>query len=227
MKALSWKDVDEIAGRFNRLNPYNRRLVRNILKIEDINFVDSDPHKLRRQLFGYAISAKRYALCEQTGGDISIVKASGHGLGYLYPPKAGFNKKTDAPKWVTDAWDYLLRKELGLASKELAWFDFPTMMRMALASPNVMREHRPEWLTPFNFFFFPVLSDLDGYPAGYNRTNFKFITPFTSDRRKLKKLRGINLCDGRHYETQMFPNGKQDKVVPESFRTILRLCMAN
>ena len=121
-----------------------------------------------------------------------------------------------------EAWDWLLRNELGLPSQELAWLDYPAMMRMALTSPNVMRTHRPEWLSPFNFFFLPLISDLGGYPAGCDRSNFKFITQFSSDRRTWKKLTGINLCDGRPYRMEMFPNGKQDKVVPESFRIILR-----
>lgn len=223
VKALSWKEDETIAGRFNKLNPYNRSLVPEFLKIENINFVDSDPHKLRRQLFGYAISAKRYVLYSQKGADISILKASGHGLGYLYPPKVGFNKDANAPKWIVEAWNWLLRNELGLPSQEPAWLDYPAMMRMALTSPNVMRAHRPEWLSPFNFFFLPLLSDLGGYPAGCDRSNFKFITQFSSNRRTWKKLTGINLCDGRTYRMEMFPNGKQDKVVPESFRTILRL----
>jgi len=186
------------------------------LKIEDVNFVDSDTSKPRRQLFGYAISAKRYALYTETDCDISIVKASGHGLGYLHSPKSGFNKAADAPKWIVEAWDWLLRKELGLPCKEPAWLDYPAMMRMALTSPNVMRRDRPEWLTPFNFFFLPLLSDLGGYPAGFDRSNFKFITPFSSTPRKWKKLTGINLRDGQRYRMQMFPNAKQDKVVPDS-----------
>ncbi len=222
-RALAWEEVQKIADRFNALNPYNRELVRDILKIEDINFVDSDPHKPRRQLFGYAVSAQRYVLYSQTDGDVSIVKASGHGLGYLYPPKDGFNKDADAPEWVVEAWDWLLRKELGLPCREPAWLDYPAMMRMTLTSPNVMRNHRPEWLSPFNFFFFPLLSDLGGYPAGCDRSNFKFITPFSSNRRKWAKLEGINLFDGQHYGMEMFPNGKQNKVIPESFRIILRL----
>jgi len=79
VKALSWEEVQAIAARFNALNPYNRQLVRDILKIEDINFVDSDSNKPRRQRFGYAISAKRYALYSQSDTGISIVKASGQG----------------------------------------------------------------------------------------------------------------------------------------------------
>jgi hypothetical protein len=223
VKALSWKEVDEIAERFTALNPYNRSLVKEILKIEDINFVDSDPGKPRLQLFGYAISAKRYALYVQKGNDIKIVKASGHGLGYLYAPKDGFNQSAKAPEWVVEAWDWLLRKELGLPSTEPAWLDLPAMMRMVLTSPNVMRYNRPEWLAPFNFFLFPLLSDLGGYPAGCDRSNFKFIVPFNSDREQWGSLQGINLVDGQPYGMDMVPNGKQDKVVPESFRIMLRL----
>jgi hypothetical protein len=62
-----------------------------------------------------------------------------------------------------------------------------------------------------------------GYPAGCNRSNFKFIAPFSSSRRNWKKLAGINLFDGRNYAMEMTPSGKQNKVVPESFRIILRL----
>jgi hypothetical protein len=223
VKALSWAEVKAIAERFNTLNPYDPELVPDILKIEDINFVDSDPNKPQRQLYGYAISAKRYALYSETHGDISIVKASGHGLGYLYPPEDGYNKNADAPEWVVKAWDYLLRKELGLKSMEPEWLDLAAMMRMTLTSPNVMRSHRPEWLAPFSFFFLPLLSDLDGYPTGCDRSNFKFITPYTSNRERWAKLKGLNLIDGRHYQIEMVPTGKQDRVVPESFRIILRL----
>jgi hypothetical protein len=223
VKALSWRKVASIARNFNRLNPYKHRLVKELLKIEDINFVDCDPRKPPRQLFGYAISAKRYALYTRTEKDIEIVKASGHGLGYLYPPKDGFNKSADAPDWVVEAWDWLLRQELGLASREPIWLGLPAMMRMALTSPNVMRTHRPEWLAPFNFFFFPLISDLGGYPAGHDRSNFRFIAPFTSERGKWSTLEGINVIDEQPYSMEMVPSGKQDKVVPESFGIILRL----
>jgi hypothetical protein len=97
------------------------------------------------------------------------------------------------------------------------------MMRMALTSPNVMRTHRPEWLAPFNFFFFPLISELGGYPAGHDRSNFRFITPFTSNREKWPTMEGINLFDEQPYAMEMFPSGKQNKVVPESLRIILRL----
>ena len=92
------------------------------------------------------------------------------------------------------------------------------MMRMTLTSPNVMRDRRPEWLSPFNFFLVPLLSDLGGYPAGCDRSNFKFITPYNSNRQSWKKLTGINLCDGLEYGLQMFPDDEQKMVVYEPIK---------
>ena len=223
IKSLSWKKVDQIADSFNQLNPFNPKLVKNILKIEDVNYVDSDPGNQRRQVFGYAISAKRYALYTRTENDICVVKASAHGLGYLYPPKDGFDEGASAPQWVSEAWDWLLRLEFGLRHSQPSWITLPAMMRVVLTSPNVLRDRQPEWLRPFNFFFLPVLSELSGYPAGFDPSSFKFIVPFSTDRKNWGTLSGINLCDGQNYEMEMFPNGKQDKVVAETFQTILRL----
>jgi hypothetical protein len=225
VKALSWKEVDEIAAKFNALNPFDRDVVKDLLKVEDVNFFDSDPTKPRRQLFGYANSAKRYALYEVTGGDISIVKASGHGLGYLYPPAEGFNADAAAPEWIAEAWAWLLRRELGLPCKEPSWLDYPAMIRMTLSSPNVLSQRRPEWLRAFNFFLLPLLSDLDGYPAGCNKANFRFIMPFNSDRTSWANAKGVNMLNGQEcqeYGIEIVPSGKQDKVVPESIRIILR-----
>ena len=80
-KALSLKEVKGISDRFNKINPYDPALVNDLLKIEDVNYVDSDPEKPFRQLHGYAISAKRYALFTRSRNEIRVEKASGHGLG--------------------------------------------------------------------------------------------------------------------------------------------------
>src|SRR5947207_15080468 len=61
INALSWKQVEEISERFLTLNPYDRSAVPDsILKIEDDNF-DPKTNK-QRQVYCFAISAKRYAL---------------------------------------------------------------------------------------------------------------------------------------------------------------------
>lgn len=228
IKSLPVRKIKSIAKRFNQLNPYNRRLVPELLKIEDINFAESDSHNSSPCLWGYAIAAKRYALYTKTEKDISIVKASGHGLGYLLAPReneAGNDENEDddqSPPWVAEAWDWLLRKEFGLECKQPSWLRLPAMMRMAMTSPNVLKSDRPYWLAPFNFFYFPLLSDLGGYPPGFDRSTFRFITAPESNRTKWNKLRGINLLDGKPYRISMRPDGKRSTVVPESFQIVLR-----
>jgi hypothetical protein len=223
--ALSLDEVKGIAQRFRQLNPYDPSLVPEILKIEDVNFLNSNPSEPFRQLFGYAISAKRYALYSRTGNEIKIEKASGHGLGYLFGPKE--NKKEfedeETPQWVMEAWEYLLRRTLNLSRKDPDWLDLPAMMRMVVTTPNVFKHRRPEWLGPFNFFLFPLLSEtFGGYPSGFDKSNFVFITPYESDRTKWSSLEGVNLADGQPYQISMRPSLRQDKVMPESFRILLR-----
>jgi hypothetical protein len=228
VKTLTHVQVEAIAKKFNKLNPYNPDLVHEILKIEDINHVDSNPRKPYRQLFGYAVSAKRYTLFTESNKDISIEKASGHGLGYLFAPKERDSDKDDAedeeetPEWVLEAWEHLLRKEFKYRAKEPDWLGLPAMIRMVMSSPNVMRKQRPEWLAPFNFFLFPIISDVgSGYPAGFDRSSFQFITPAETDRKKWKRLEGINLWDEQIYQISMAPDPNQRKVTPDSFQIIL------
>ena len=230
IRALSFDEIKSIANRFNRLNPYDPECVKDTLKVEDVNFTDSDPNQSPRQLFGYAIAAKRYALYAETKNNISVVKASGHGLGYLFAPKKNQRDEKsgddteaddDVPVWVVEAWEWLIRRELGLSGRGPTWLSLPAMMRMTMTSPNVMRHNRPDWLAPFNFFLFPLISDLGGYPPGLDRTTFNFIVPFEPDRRKWKTLEGINLWDEQIYRIAMRPDGRRSTVVPESLRIIL------
>jgi hypothetical protein len=229
VKTLTHGQIKAIARKFNELNPYNPNLVWDILKIEDVNHVDSDPHKPFRQLFGYAVSAKRYTLFTKSSTDISIEKASGHGLGYLFAPKEQTTDENDSdeesgetPEWVLEVWEYLIRKEFGYKRQKPDWLRLPAMMRMVMTSPNVLRNRRPDWLAPFNFFFFPLLSETDGYPFGFDKTNFQFITPPETNRKKWVRLKGINLLDGQTYQISMVPDPKQRKVFPDSFQVILK-----
>ena len=68
---------------------YDRTVAKkSILNPVDANYVDSDPDKPQRQLYGNSISAKRYALYEKIGdADTKIVDPKAHGIGFLYPPR--------------------------------------------------------------------------------------------------------------------------------------------
>ena len=132
VRALSYTAVKAIAKRFSVLNPYSAKAVREILKIEDINFVGSNPRNQPQQLFGYAVSAKRYALFTKSRSSISIVKCSGHGLGYLLSPVKARPEDEDleTPGWISEAWAWLLQKELKLKSRSPKWLNRAAMMRM-------------------------------------------------------------------------------------------------
>jgi hypothetical protein len=83
--ALSWPQVERIRERFAQLNPYDRAVPGSILEVEKENIdpESGDP----RQLWAYAISAKRYALFNlDEAGEPVLRKWSEHGLGHLSIP---------------------------------------------------------------------------------------------------------------------------------------------
>ena len=190
VKALSWKQVDRLVARLDSLNPYDRRIVQDtLLKIEDVNF-DARGH--RRELHGYAIAAKRYALITRTAdGGIKLAKASGHGLGYLYRPAEGFDKALGEHMWVVEAWHWLIRQALGLPCDAPAWFSLPAMMRIAITTPEVLKSlqtrqrGRPygERVKPFNFVLSPLIDPFGGYPQGTTREVCTLVAPFTEASR--------------------------------------------
>ncbi len=207
VKALSWADEESVVASFEQLNPYDRTVVcSSILKVENVNF-SSDGKQ--RQLYGYAIAAKRYALFTRTAdGGIQVEKASGHGLGFLYPPKPGFDDSADAPIWVVEAWDWILREALGLPAIEPSWFGLPAMMRLAITTPEVLKvlQVRQKGLPyrdrtkPYNFVLSPIIDRLTGgHPVGADPDRFTLIAPFTPDPSRWYGLSYVNVHDGKSY----------------------------
>jgi hypothetical protein len=217
VKALSWKRVRRIANKFASLNPYDPKAVPgSILKIEDVNF---DASGNQRQLYGYAISAKRYVLYQRTKNNLTIVDPKAHGLGYLFPPKSFSD---EGPDWTFEAWDWLLREMLGLPRSEPSWFGLPAMMRIVLSTPHVL--HRLNRSTrPYNFLLCPLIDTVTGYPAGIDPNHFTLITPFTKQRGRWMDAECINVCDGKPYRLASCQSGKLDRVIAQTFGYVLRL----
>ena len=135
VRAIAWKEVEEICDELNHLNPYDPKLVGEILKIEDCNY---DRAGNQHQLYGLAVSAKRYVVYKRKKDGIEIIKPSEHGLGIVfvpdkrkrYKPEDCKDQETDYPRWIVEAWARLLddhfRKikdpEDALLTREL-WFD--------------------------------------------------------------------------------------------------------
>ena len=119
-RILSWAEVDGIADRFTALNPYNPTFVKgSILNLVDANYIDPETKDRRRQLYGYSIAAKRYALYEKIGSnDIKILDPKAHGIGFLYPPEdSPKDWDNDVPKWTFEMWDYIIRGAIKLKRK--------------------------------------------------------------------------------------------------------------
>jgi hypothetical protein len=101
---LSFAQVDRIVDRFTTLNPYNPELVGgSILELEEWN-LDPDTGE-RRQLYCYAISAKRYALYNLEDGRPLLRKWSEHGLGHLLNP---LDQKAEDRDLARHVWQQIL-----------------------------------------------------------------------------------------------------------------------
>lgn len=204
VRILTWKEVRNIADRFSSLNPYDRKIVKgSILNLVDANYIDSDPQESQRQLYGYSIAAKRYALYEKIGKkDIKIVDPKAHGVGFLYPPKDSSKEWiSDIPEWISEMWDYIIRGSLNLDRKIPAWINMPQMMRLTITTCNVLKLLGAwEIARPYNFLLLPMVDPLFGY-AFYRRSNEKvlLVCPFSSKQDQWFDLECVNIHDGKKY----------------------------
>jgi hypothetical protein len=204
LRVLTWKEARDIAERFSSLNPYDRKAVKgSILNLVDANFVDSDSAKLQRQLYGYSIAAKRYALYEKNGkSDIIVVDPKAHGIGFLYPPEdSPKNWGKEVPRWIYQLWDFILRGALDLPRKSLSWLDLPQMMRLTITTCNVL-EMLGEWkiARPYNFLLLPMVDPLYGY-AFHRKSDEKvlLVCAYSSKQKEWMSLPCINVYDGKQY----------------------------
>jgi len=173
IKAITWKQVKDICAQLNGLNPYDPDVITDILKVEECNFDrNGNPH----QLYGLAVSAKRYVIYTRKKNRIEIIKPSEHGLGIVYVPdkRARYkpvdckDRETDYARWIVEAWERLLADhfrslkdpEDALATHELWFADLPAVMRVRVTTPNVLkalRKRDPGAAKPYNFALSPIL----------------------------------------------------------------------
>ena len=226
INALSWKEVERIAKRFESLNVYDQKKVKgSILKIEKVNF-----HKGRQiELYGYAISAKRYVLYRYNShGNVVLVDAKAHGLGYLFPPKDGTpdDPETD---WIYEVWRSVLANEViaprfrpgQIIAERPTWFKIPAMMRMTVSTPAVLgllKKHT----RPFNFLHVPLPlhgSEDDIVQGG----KFTLVMPFSTDREAWEHTQAIDTRTGKHHSIYagIDPKGRTRKVEVKTYGLIV------
>jgi len=229
IRILSWAEVQAIVDKFAALNPYNRKIVKgSILNLVDGNYVNSDPKKPQRQLYGYSIAAKRYALYVRIGqNDINIIDPKAHGIGFLYPPKdSPKDWKEDVPQWIYEMWDYIVRGALKLKRKAPSWLDIPQMMRLTITTYNVL-EMLGEWeiARPYNFLLLPMVDPTFGY-AFYRRANDKvlLVSEFSSKQKCWFEMGCVNIHSGKKYRMVDCTKEKDSRynvVFPSQFARLL------
>lgn len=202
VRALSWAQVRDLAGRFAALNPYDRSAVPgSVLKIEGENFDSQDQ---QRQLYCYAISAKRYALFTRTPKGVpQLIKNTEHGLGHLRNPT---DVDSDDRDWIAQDWLTIIRRALGCRTRALPFADRPAMTRVTVSSPEVLRpltllnHGKPyaEQIKPFNFLLSPHIRAL-GHADGTDPERFHLIAPYESDPARWTEMQWIDQYSGDSY----------------------------
>ncbi|HTT23512.1 MAG TPA: hypothetical protein VMG82_31580, partial [Candidatus Sulfotelmatobacter sp.] len=149
-----------------------------ILKIEDSNF---DRNGKQHQLYGLAVSAKRYVVYKRKKDNIEIIKPSEHGLGIVFVPDKRprykspdcKDQQTNYARWIVEAWKRLLTNHFRhLENPQNAsivgsfrFDNLPAMMRVRVTTPNVLnalRKRDPGAAKPYNFVHSPIL--LEEFP---------------------------------------------------------------
>lgn len=173
VKAITWKQVDALCARLNSLNPYDPNIVSDILKVEDSNYAKNGK---QHQLFGLAVSAKRYVVyTRKKRNKLEVIKPSEHGLGVVYVPDKRSrytpidckDQDTTSPRWIVEAWERLLSEHSknekdpanAVVSQRLWFDDLPAVMRVRITTPNVLkvlRKCNPEVVKPYNFLLSPI-----------------------------------------------------------------------
>jgi hypothetical protein len=226
LKALSWKQVQQIADRFAALNPYaNDAVPGSILKVEEDNF-DPVIHK-QRQIYCLAISAKRYALFlrHEKNGSV-LLRYSEHGLGHLLNP---INLQDENRDWIGQAWLNMIRKADGLSVSRLEFEHLPAVGRISVSSPAVLRplsnlngeKGYADQIKPFNFLLSCHVKQL-GHPIGTDPERFHLIAPYESDSCKWTIIKWVDQYTGAPYSvTATEHHGDRHTARVKTYRDVL------
>jgi hypothetical protein len=235
IKALSWKQVEEISERFSALNPYNRDAVpRSVLKIEDDN---RDPETTKqRQLYCLAISAKRYALFLKDAHNDPVLlrdgvnnkedRCSEHGLGLFLNPT---DPESEDREWIAQAWLSIIRRALRLHTTALGIESLPAVGQITVSSPAVMKpltklnegKQYTDQIKPFNFLLTCHVRPL-GHPPGVDPARFHLISPYKKDPRKWLKKSWIDQYSGKEYRiTTVGPHGDRQTARVKTYGDVL------
>ncbi|MFI4972809.1 MAG: hypothetical protein ACHP7H_09030, partial [Hyphomicrobiales bacterium] len=188
-----------------------------LLKIEKQNYLD----QLLVGVECFAIAAKRYVLFRRDAkGQITIVKASEHGLGHLLDPR-GPDEHKDAT-WFKEFWRLILCRAFGLEHAEPAWLDRPVVTRFAINSPyDLQLRHQIGGLRPFNFALVSHVAPF-GHPASVDPTRFQLIRAFSRNPAEWLEGPWFDRYTAKRYCVSTDPaEARPDVVRLKTFRDVL------
>jgi hypothetical protein len=224
IKALSWREVEAIRDKFSRLNPYARSAVPgSILKIEDVNFDECG----QREIFAFAISAKRYALFTLAAdGGIKIVgEPSEHGLGHLLNPT---DPDSESREWIAEAWTYLILRHLGRDPEPPIWLGRPAISRITASTPEMVRRlNQPRKRVPYERQVKPMNFALAahavyaGLPKDVDPEHFQPIAAYESDPRKWTTRTWVDCHSGKKFAITTHRSVQPDVVQVKSYEDVL------
>ncbi len=211
IKALSWAQVDGIVEKFSSLNPYDSEAIPG--SILEVKFNSN-----KVPLYCYSIASKRYGLYRYDAtGNIVIIDAKAHRLGYLQSP---VKKKDD---FINEAWLWMLRGEFNIPGEPPKWLKHPAMMSETITTPNVIGSVKADWATPYNFLMRPKMSP---WVLNADQHALSTITRFESDPERWIDLKCVDTRTGAQYEMTTDELGKGgdffSHIVADTFEDVLR-----
>jgi hypothetical protein len=205
--ALSYEEAEAVAKRFNSLNPYNPDVTGPIDILQREYPKDLSDGEVKAD----SISAKRYALFdekklvqivddEDEGSWVADNRE--HGLGmYLNPLSHSPHDVKGERKWATEAWEYMIRKDLGTPVLEPDWFDQIAMRKLVVSTWETYKSLEPwnrdrpyqERIKPFNF--------ITTFAPSFNDSLVRPIAPYSSkpEEWKTMEFRDLHNPDGPGY----------------------------
>jgi predicted nucleic acid-binding Zn ribbon protein len=212
IRALSFADVDEIIGLFDRVHPYDREAVPgSLLELEAENYGTGE----RRQLWCLATSAKRYVLWNQTEHDMDIRKASEHGLGHLLDP-TGQGSRT----FSEAAWRIVLAKHLDIKAPDPEWLDRLAVSRLVASTPyllNLFKNYNQgkdytDQVKPFGFMLTATPQRIAGILLGVERLHL--IAPYETDPTKWENMDWTDIYTRKQHRVSATINAADPNTVP-------------
>lgn len=232
--ALSWQQLDDLSARFRKLSPYRNRS-RSILKIERDNY---DPETGgQRQIFCFAISAKRYALFmpDENGDPVLLQKGvnnyqnrwSEHGLGHLRNP---FDFESEDRDWIRQAWLNIICRELGMRTEAPSFEHLPAVGRVTITSPKVVRslaklnavKNHADRLKPFDYLLSCHVKQF-GHPLGVDPERFHLVAFYEVNPSRWLKMPWTDQYSGKQYRitTEGF-HGRRNTARIKTYADVLR-----